>query len=120
MTWNLEDNVTDLEDSKLLAELGVMEGVDADGIWDLETRRLYGAGAFDKQTNTFKLLPGFSTVFTATDFAPFYRLDKLLSVLPDIFDVEEGEATSTVIVDWPLGYPVGVYDLVFDRDWETL
>ena len=62
MNWELKKNVTDLVDSKLLAELGVMDGVEPD---------IYRNRDFDGN----EILDHWGVAA--------YRLDKLLSKLPE-------------------------------------
>lgn len=66
--WKLEDNVTSLSDSQLLAEIGVMEGIPFDALWNQSC-------AIEEQSdNQDFIIPG--------EDIKAYRLDKLLSVLP--------------------------------------
>ena len=71
MTWDLESNVTDLSDSKLLAGLGVMGDVQPDGC-----RYIQYDGNIIFQTN-------YENFWGDDNCYLFYRLDKLLSVLPE-------------------------------------
>ena len=64
--FKLEENITWIEDSKLLAELGVMDEIEADGYY-----------------NNGYLLPMYDAGLPPDKVVPSYRLDKLLSVLPD-------------------------------------
>lgn len=92
--FNLEENVTDVEDSKLLKELGVMDerDIEADDIWHVGiqlNKHVFGGGlepetnmlaseAYGDELNRLRVnYPGREV--------KAYRLDKVLSLLPEWF-----------------------------------
>jgi len=98
MAFNLKENITSLEDSKLLAELGVMKGVKSDMLLDyhyqcphcksrLEDNYIQSAryDKYDYEEITCIVCGGLIYIEELHEYVKgvrAYRLDKLLSVLP--------------------------------------
>jgi len=78
--WNLKENVTDLEDSKLLKEHGIDLGV-ADGYWvynDIKSEWMFWT---PKNLHDFQTLK--ENTLADIEYWGAYRLDKLRAKLPE-------------------------------------
>ena len=77
--WNLEENVTSLEDSKLLKEHGIMEGIEPDGYWV----NIRNEWKFWSMKAMIEWLSFKENTFADIYYYHAYRLDKLLAKLPE-------------------------------------